>query len=294
LNNIEKVIKERIKISKIIWEVHPFPHAIIDNFLPPDIFAKITDELMHVDNFQDIKKNFISHVELNKNVYGDKDLSGTLKLPVDILGGLFVKEILENYLNEQKLISLCDWPNYGGYYPFHSMTGGGILGSHVDHSHSKNGDLHVANSIFYVSPEWKPSWGGETLLFSNTGLKIIKKISPSPNRLILFIHSSTSFHGVNKISTPSGVHRNTYYMDYYIDDRQLPQMHKTLKTKGNKNLVYSFHTTSFVPFFPLGIKSFRIKSLFMKNTYPYLKVFFKYLVARFLLSYRLARALKRM
>ena len=174
------------------------------------------------------------------------------------------------------------------------MTEGGILGSHVDHSHSKNGDLHVANSIFYASPEWNPSWGGETLLFSSTGLKIIKKISPISNRLILFIHSSTSFHGVNKISAPSGVCRNTYYMDYYIDDRQLSQMHKALKTKGSKNLVYSFHTTSFVPFFPLGIKSFRIKSIFMKNTYPYLKVFLKYLLARFFLSYRLARALKRM
>ena len=294
MNNIKQVIKERIKKSKIIWEAHPFPHTIIDNFLPPDIFAKITDGLNHVDNFQDIKKNFTSHVELNKTVYGDNDLSGTLKLPINILGGFFVKEILGSYLDGQKLISLCDWPDYGGYYPFHSMTAGGILGSHVDHSHSKNGDLHVANSIFYVSPEWKPSWGGETLLFNNTGLKIIKKISPISNRLILFIHSSTSFHGVNTISSPIGVRRSTYYMDYYIHDRQLPQIHKTLKTKGSKNLVYSFHATSFVPFFPLGIKSFRIKSLFMKSTYPYLKVFFRYLVARFLLSYRLARALKRM
>ena len=112
MNNIEQVIKERIKKSKIIWEAHPFPHTIIDNFLPPDIFAKITDGLNHVDNFQDIKKNFTSHVELNKTVYGDNDLSGTLKLPINILGGFFVKEILGSYLDVQKLISLCSLLNH--------------------------------------------------------------------------------------------------------------------------------------------------------------------------------------
>ena len=106
--------------------------------------------------------------------------------------------------------------------------------------------MHVANSIFFVSPKWETSWGGETLLFSNTGLKIIKKIIPSTNRLVLFIHSSSSFHGVNKITSPVGVNRNSYYMDYYVHDKQLPRMHKTLKTKGSKNLVYSFHSTSFL------------------------------------------------
>ena len=292
-NNIEQIIKDRCKQSEIVWNTEPFSHAIIDNFLPADIFLKITEDLNQVYNFQDIKKAFTSHVELNKNVYGDNDLKGNLRLPVNILGGGVIKEILENYLDVQKLISLCDWPDYGGYYPFHSMKVNGILGSHVDHSHSKKGDLHVANSIFFVSPKWEESWGGETLLFSSSGFKIIKKIFPLPNRLVLFVHSSTSFHGVNKITAPTGINRNTYYMDYYINDKDLPKMHKNLKTRGNKNLVYSFHSTSFLPFFPLGIKSFKIKSIFMKSTYPYLKVFLKYLIARFLLNYRLARFLKK-
>ena len=292
MDSIEKIIKERIAQSKIIWDVHPFPHAIIDNFLPPEVFENITNGLNQVEDFQDIKKNFTSHVEFNKNVYGDKDLNETLKLPINILGSTIIKEIFESYLNVKKLISLCDWSDYGGYYPFHSMKTDGILGSHVDHSHSKNGDLHVANSIFYVSPKWEESWGGETLLFSNAGLKIIKKITPVANRLVLFVHSSTSFHGVNKIQSPAGVNRSTYYMDYYINDKQLPQMNEALKSKGSKNLVYSFHSTSFVPFFPLGIKSFKIKSLLMKNTYPYLKTFFRYLIVRILLNYRLAKLLK--
>jgi len=61
LNNIEQVIKERIKQLEIVWETHPFPHAIIDNFLPSDVFVKITENLNQVDNFKDIKKN-LSHM----------------------------------------------------------------------------------------------------------------------------------------------------------------------------------------------------------------------------------------
>ena len=99
LNNIEQVIKERIKQSEIVWESHPFPHAIIDNFLPSDVYIKISESLNQVDNFKDIKKKFISHVEFNKNVYGDKDLKGILKLPINILGGVIIKDILESYLN---------------------------------------------------------------------------------------------------------------------------------------------------------------------------------------------------
>ena len=293
LDNIEKIIKERIGQFEINWVAKPFPHAIIDNFLPSNIFSKIVESLSSIDSFEDIKKNFQSHVEYNKKVYGDNDLNEILKLPINILGGLSVKKIFEKYLNEERLISLSDWPGYGGYYPFHSMTSGGILGSHVDHSHSKDGELHVANSIYYVSPEWEELWGGETLFFNGIGLKIVKKITPLPNRLILFIHSSNSFHGVNTISSSARVERRTYYMDYYIKDKQLPQIDMTLKNKGYKNSVYSFHGTAFVPLFPLGIKSFKIKALFKKNTYPYFKVFLKYLIVRYLLNYRMARTIKK-
>ena len=93
MNIIEKNLKERINQFKINWEMYPFPHAIIDNFLPNEIFSKIISGLGHVDNFQDIKKKFKSHVEFNKNVYGDSDLNELAKLPIDILGGSNVKEI---------------------------------------------------------------------------------------------------------------------------------------------------------------------------------------------------------
>jgi Rps23 Pro-64 3,4-dihydroxylase Tpa1-like proline 4-hydroxylase len=285
-------INQKIKSSKIEWQLEPFPHAVIDDFFPKEVFAEIVKGLDDVDEFKDLKKNFSTDIENNKKVYGDSDLSEVLRIPINVLGGETVKSFFEKYFNGQKIVSMCDWPEYGGAYPFHKMTDGGVLGSHVDHSHSKTGELHVANSIFYASSEWNDSWGGETLLFDNMGINIKKKIIPKPNRAILFVHSASTFHGVNKINSPEGIKRSTYYMDYYINDKNLNNVKNALMKKGYKKINYTFHTTAFMPFFPLGFKSFKIKSLFLKSNYSYLKVFFKYLISRFLLSYKVAGIFK--
>ena len=142
------------------------------------------------------------------------------------------------------------------------MKSGGLLGIHVDHSYSKSELLHMANSIFYVSPYWEDSWGGETVLCNSSGSRIVKKIIPKPNRLILFVHSSSSFHGVNKINCPTDVNRTTYYMDYYINPSDIPLLNDNIRNSGlKKGLKFTHHTTTFIPFFPLGIKSFKLDSI---------------------------------
>ena len=281
-------ITNKIKNLKVDWKNEPFPHAIVDDFLPSEVFSKITDGLNNLKNPEDIKKKFFTYIESNKEVYGDKDLNEILKLPINILGGIEIKKQFENFFNIDQVSSLTDVPNYGGYYPFHIMKKDGVLGSHVDHSHSSEDKLHVANSIYYVSPKWKDSWGGETLLLNSSGIKILKKILPKPNRLILFIHSAKSFHAVNKISCPDTVRRNTYYMDYYTNDKNLSVIYKNIK-----NLTYSFHSTTFVPFFPLGLKSFKIEYFFKKSTYKYLIILFKYAFNRLFLNYNTSKFLKK-
>jgi hypothetical protein len=168
------------------------------------------------------------------------------------------------------------------------MKKNGLLGSHVDHSHSDKGKLHIANSIYYASPMWDESWGGETLLLNSSGTQILKKITFRPNRLVLFVHSAKSFHAVSKVSCPNNIRRNTYYMDYYTDDGNLKTIYNNVK-----NLTYSFHTTTFVPFFPLGLKSFKIKYFFKKSTYGYLIILTKYILNRFFLNYKISNILKK-
>ena len=284
---MENILKNYIENLKINWQHEPFPHAIIDDFLPQENFLKVVAGLNEVKNFKDIKTHFSSYLEQNKKVYGDEDLNDILKLPINITGGPDIKKIFKNFLNIDYLMSLADVPNYGGYYPFHVMENKGFLGAHVDHGHNKDfSKLHVANSIYYVSKEWKESWGGETLFLNSSGTKIVKKISPLPNRLVIFIHSAKSFHAVNTISCPESIQRMTYYMDYYPHDKNIQQIYK-----NTKNLKYSYHPTTFVPFFPLGIKNFKFEYLFKKKNFFYLRLFFIYTFLRFLINYKFSKYL---
>ena len=59
---------------EIEWSKNPFPHAVIDNFLPQELFDKISKSIDKTDENKDLQKQFISDLELNKKVYGKKDL----------------------------------------------------------------------------------------------------------------------------------------------------------------------------------------------------------------------------
>ena len=148
--------------------------------------------------------------------------------------------------------------------------------SHIDHS-CLGDNFHFANSIFYVHKRWEREWGGETILFNNNGFKPIVYIEPKPNRMVLFIHSSKSFHGVKKILCPKEITRNTYYMDYYLNPKDINLLNNNIEKrfKGIKKLKFSFHQTTFIPFFPMGISN---PPNFNINVFPYLVAYLIYLI----------------
>ena len=76
---------------KVNWKIDPFPHAIIDNFLQKDVFANILKCFEQGIELKDVHKKFNTDLELNKEVYGDKDLKDLMKLPIEVLGGEIIK-----------------------------------------------------------------------------------------------------------------------------------------------------------------------------------------------------------
>jgi len=274
----------KIENLDIKWELNPFPHAIIDNFLPEEIFLNLKKEFKLFEDPQNITKKFKTYLEFNKQAYGEKNLTNLLKYPVDILGGKSFIKLLQKHIGDIKITSLNKWEDYGGYYPLHQMGNEGMLGSHVDHSHYKKNYLHFANSIYFFSPVWEKYWGGEILLFNKMGLHKVKEVKPLPNRLVIFIHSANSFHGVNKINCPRNLKRLSFYMDYYINISNLIKLEKSFKNNNFQKIKYFPHVTTFVPFFPLGLTSFKIKYLFNKSNYFYLSKFSKFLYSYFFLN----------
>jgi len=271
--NFKDIVKKHTTIE---WRMEPFPHAIIDNFFPQDIFDKISD--VTTEEVTDIKRENTTSLELNKSEFGLEGSSQSFRIPVNLMGKEGGTTFFSDVISAEKIITLASYDDFYGYYPYHQSTRNGLLGAHVDHS-SLDKNFHFANSIFYSHKVWEKEWKGETILFGRNGMVPKVYIEPKPNRMIFFIHSNQSFHGVNTIKCPEGTTRNTYYMDYYLAQRDIPELRENIKNMGySRSLNWTYHPTTFIPFFPLGMGSFTTKGL--KESIKYLKSYVAYLFFR--------------
>ena len=267
----------------IKWELDPFPYCVIDNFLSNDDFQKLKEELKNTNNF--LQTSFNTPLE-KKSIYKDKNLKSEANKIIKIMSSKRIKDIIASQIKTSKIISLAETEDFSGYSPYHVTTEKGSLGSHVDHSYIEEGRYrHIANTIFYASEKWVPGWGGETILFSRNGLKEIVRIEPLPNRLILFIHTANSFHGVNIYKSNNNIERRTFYHDYYVSKNEIETVMKILNINRKKKLIHSIHGTTFIPSIPFGIKKLKIRKILDAKNLRYIPTYLIYYLNRITKSY---------
>ena len=81
-------------------------------------------------------------------------------------------------------------------------------------------------------------------------------------------------------------------MDYYINPSDIPLLNDNIRKSGlKKGLKFTHHTTTFIPFFPLGIKSFKLDSI--KTIMFYILNYTKYSLFKFNFISRLRPFFKR-
>ena len=198
------------------------------------------------------------------------------------MGSNKIKNLISTQIKSSKIISFSETENFSGYSPFHITKSDGSLGSHVDHSFIKQSQYrHVANTIFYASDCWEKDWGGETILFSRNGFKQLVNIEPIPNRLIIFIHTANSFHGVNRYQSNCDIERRTFYHDYYVHESEINSVMINLNKNRVNKLIHSKHGTTFIPFFPYGLENINFNKLLSIKNIRYLPPYFLYLLNRF-------------
>ncbi len=146
-----------IEVMKINWVLEPFPHAVIDDFLPHEIFKRVSQ--IKPSFLKNLKRQNSTSLEYLKNEFGVDDKNKDFKIPIDIMGFGPGKNLFREVISPSKIITLGSFDNFAGYYPYHSSYRNGLLGSHVDHS-SLDKYAHFANSIYYVHESWQKEWKG--------------------------------------------------------------------------------------------------------------------------------------
>ncbi len=190
----------------------PFPHIVIDDFLPTDFAAEL------LERFPSDKKE---HDKVYEKGYG-----GTHKRQISPYDcDAFMREAFSFFNSPPMLRFLEGLTNISGLLPdpyfvgggFHEIYRGGLLGIHADFRVNESLQLlRRVNVLIYLNQNWQENYGGKLELWDKTMQYKAKEIAPIFNRCVIFNTDADSFHGhPEPLNTLEGITRKSIALYYY-------------------------------------------------------------------------------
>tara|TARA_Y100000589_G_scaffold327324_1_gene368913 strand:- start:3238 stop:4101 length:864 start_codon:yes stop_codon:yes gene_type:complete len=207
--------------KKEFKNAEPFPHLIIDNFLPKEEANLIANDFPQPNQISWHK----SGSGANPDGLDFKGVKLQCSLESEFPSNI---RILMHEFNSQSFLyflkKLCGIEYIFGdpYYEscgLHSTGKGGRLMIHADVNRYPYPELadQYLNVIYYVTPNWEQEWGGKLELWDKRLTSCKKAIIPKFNRLVIFETTKYSYHGhPHPLETPDEKRRNSVAAYYYI------------------------------------------------------------------------------
>jgi Rps23 Pro-64 3,4-dihydroxylase Tpa1-like proline 4-hydroxylase len=180
----------------------------IDDLLPKELAMEIfhrfpaKDQMRFISSFREKKYTF---KQLDKTPSILKDITFAIQSPRVIT----LIEKITGFLHQRPDPSL-----YAGGLSL--MTKNNFLNPHIDNSHdSERRFYRRLNLLYYVTPDWKPEYGGHLELWDNE-VKNAVTIHSLFNRLVIMETNSNSWHSVNPVSYDS---KRCCVSNYYFSNQ---------------------------------------------------------------------------
>lgn len=175
-------------------------------------------------NEKNFTKVYDNGVERNKTISTGDQVPRLMSTIASKYASPEMLRFLEKVTGLKKLIGDPYYNTDYGYY--HIVGPGGVLGSHVDHSHHSYLQIpHVLNIVVYLTKDWNDADGGALCLFDETGKNVVERIPCKFNRAVIFECSPRAFHGVEPIREGAHKRRHSIYFAYYgLDQKAVPLM----------------------------------------------------------------------
>ncbi len=208
-------------------EATPFPHIIIDNFLPEPVLDCILQEF---PNPKDIEwKKFDAAAE--------KKLASTSELQIRentrFLLYQLTSSVFINFLEKLTGINgVIPDPHFQGG-GLHQIERGGYLKVHVDFNRHKKLNLdRRLNLLIYLNKNWQEEYGGHFEMWDTQMSNCAKRVLPIFNRCVIFNTSDFSYHGhPDPLNCPEGWSRKSLALYYYSNGRpaeEIANSHSTV------------------------------------------------------------------
>lgn len=198
---------------------HPFPHAILDHALDPDVAGRCAaafpdPEWSHWQRYDNPLEQKATCSDLTV-------MPAPLAELIDDLAGAEMRRMLAELTG---ITAIHRSISAAG--ALHQTCYGGRLRVHLDHSvHPDNPNLERRLSlILYLTPAWEREWSGYLELWGREEPDRWfrgARLAPLYNRLVLFENSDRSFHGHPRtLRCPWPVTRDSVAIWYYTPRRR--------------------------------------------------------------------------
>ena len=202
-------------------QAQPFPHIVIDNFLPPSLLNGVIDDFQNYNNWGWDNSDYSKDHQVKKffspwNNDGDTTLPINTKLILNYFNSPDVISMLEKLTGIKGLIA--DPTLLGG--GMHKIESGGKLSIHADsRKHTINGDYRRINLLIYLNKDWNKEWGGSLQLWDKDMTTMVQDIQPIFNRVVIFNTGADTYHGhPHPLNTPNGMSRISLALYYYTKE----------------------------------------------------------------------------
>jgi Rps23 Pro-64 3,4-dihydroxylase Tpa1-like proline 4-hydroxylase len=199
------------ELAEVYQNNSPFPHIVIDDFLPPDILEMCLAQFPSQLSGEDVQFN--RDQERYKSQFHPDTLAPPLRALFYSFNSKPFIRVLENISGIKGLIPDPYFLGAG----FHEIGQGGHLSVHVDFNHHKPMNLERRiNLLIYLNKDWRPEYGGQLELWNTDMTERKQSIVPMFNRCAMFSTTETSYHGnPEPINHPLGVTRKSIALYYY-------------------------------------------------------------------------------
>lgn len=205
----------------------PFPHVVIDDFLPPDVLEPVLAEFPEP---RDTEWQQFDNAKEVKLALADLERLGpaTRHLLAEFNSQVFV-DFLERLTGIESLIPDPHFTGGG----LHQIRTGGYLKVHADFNrHTRLNLDRRLNGLLYLNKDWEEDWGGHLQLWNKDMSRCERKVLPVFNRFLLFATTDDANHGhPDPLACPPDRARRSMALYYYTNGRPEHEMnsdHSTL------------------------------------------------------------------
>jgi Rps23 Pro-64 3,4-dihydroxylase Tpa1-like proline 4-hydroxylase len=217
--------------SKLATELHdafqaarPYPHVVIDDFLPREVAEALAAEFSHVA--EDSWKHYHHYNERKLAITDAGLMPPRTREVVDALQTEQAIDFVSKLSGIEGLISDPDLEGAG----MHLVKQGGFLNVHTDfltHTKRRSWSRHI-NLLLYLNKDWEEAWQGNLELWDADLSECVHSVAPAFNRCVIFNTIEKSYHGhPHKLACPPDVQRKSLLLYYYRDEGQALELSST-------------------------------------------------------------------